>query len=733
MKMRLLLALLFSVAVTTGCGGGSSEGRTVDTPPATNNDGSTVTGVVTALWNPLADDGPQIPLPNFQARSGTGDLTLNIGVEDPTDYGNPLVALNALDGWSTTEKWVASFVEEEVGDVRAPAQLDPKSVVPGGSVRFFEVTLDLLGVSGLQGAVLAINRELTPGVDFVAVASGGNVAILPLKPLQELTAYMAVLTNGIKDMDGNNSTPDQFYYITKRTEPLVDENGNITEPLAQELDPALALLFEGVRRIHQTHLNAAASVGIDPDDVTLTWTAITQSITPVSKVVRSLTQPAPTTAFPTPFSTADFPPLPGFADLSIGVITLPYYLGVPSLDNPTAPLTGFWKAAPGAYVAPFDAAGFDPTSTNLTVANPVPVINDMQTVPLLITTPSAATGLSKPAAGWPVVIFGHGITGNRVQLLTVADTLASVGYAAIAMDFPMHGISPDESPQLAALYIENTPLGAVANERTFDVDYVNNATGAPGPDRLIDGSGVHVFPALLGSMLTGRDMLRQGQVDLSVLAVSIPFIDIDGDAVPDFDGSNIAFVGHSWGAVHGVPFAAFEPTVTRAVLNAPGGGIARYSEGSQVFGPLIRAALAAAAGLEPGTADYESFFLAWQTVLDSADPINWMAEAAQFNAILLQEVWGDTFIPNFLATAPLSGTEPLIAAGGLPGISSSRSDPVGLRVATRFLPPAVHFQILTASTGSPAATVEMQSEMASFIASFGTQVLIADPSVLVPE
>jgi pimeloyl-ACP methyl ester carboxylesterase len=726
MKMRLLLALIFGVAVITGCGGSSGQGSAVATSPATNNDGSTVTGIITPLFNPLS---LEIPLPNTLARSGTTDFTLNLS--SGTNFGDPLVAISALDGWSTTEKWVASFVEEEVGlsDYRPPANIDATTVIPGATVRFFEVVVDLAGQSGVTGAVVAVNRELTPGVDYVAVASGSNVAIIPLRPLKELTGYMAVLTEGIKDADGNNSTADLFYYAAKRTEPLVDATGSSTDPL---LSDAIASAAEPLRKVVNTHLSAAASMGMDPDSITLSWTAVTQSTKVVTKVVRSLTQPAPTTAFPTGLNSAAFG-LAGLADLSMGVITLPYFLDPPSADNPTAPLTTFWQAAPGAYVPPFDALGLDPTSTHVTALNPIPVIKDMQTVPLLISTPSAASGFTKPAAGWPVVIFSHGVTGNRTQLLAVADTLASVGYAAIAMDLPMHGISPDESPHLAGLYIENTPLAPLANERTFDVDYVNNATGAPGSDDLIDGSGIHSIPVALGSLLSGRDYLRQGQVDYSTLAVSIPFMDINGDTLPDFDGSNIGFVGHSWGAIHGTVFVAIEPTVTRAVLNTPGGGIARFIEASPVFGPRIRAGLQAAAGLEPGTADYESFFLLWQTAIDPADPVNWISEAAQFNAILLQEVKDESYIPNFLPTAPLSGTEPMIALGGLPGISSSRSDPAGLRVATRFLPPAVHYQILTASAGSPAATVEMQSEMASFIASFGTQVLINDPSVLVPE
>ena len=67
----------------------------------------------------------------------------------------------------------------------------------------------------------------------------------------------------------------------------------------------------------------------------------------------------------------------------MGIITMPYYLDVPTADNTTAQLSTFWQAAPGAYVPPFDQFGLDPTSTNITVANPIPVKKNDQTVPIM--------------------------------------------------------------------------------------------------------------------------------------------------------------------------------------------------------------------------------------------------------------------------------------------------------------------------------------------------------------
>ncbi len=682
----------------------------------TNKDGSIITGVLTADFDPA---NSVAPIPSNLFFLGTTDFTLNVPLgegDDPNDYGNPLVALSALDGFSTTEKWVTTFSSE-------PYALDPATIIPGQTVRMFEVST----VFGTIVAVSGVVRELTPGRDFIALASGSTVAIIPTSPLQEMTTYMAVMTNGIKDDHGNDATPDTTYFLSKRTGPWVDAQGHSTDPL---VDDASAASLEGLRQMTLGQEAAAAGMGIDPADIILSWTAQTESITPVLKNLRSIARPAPTVLGPTGATTAAVGGA-GIADVYAGTITLPYYLGVPSAENPTAPLTGFWQAAPGAYVAPFDSLGLDPTSTHVTVANPFPVVTSMQTVPLLMTVPNAYSGHAKPASGWPVVIFGHGITRNRTDALAIADTLASIGYAMVAMDFPLHGISPDAQPELAGFYVENTPFAPIANERTFDVDYIDNATGAPGPDGLIDPSGAHAVSAGLASMLTGRDTIRQGVADLSVLAVSIPTMDLDGDKLPDLDGGNIAYTGQSWGAMHGTLLSAIEPLVTRSFLSVPGGGIARFAEASPTFGPVIRAGLQAAAGLQPGTADYEQFFLVFQTVLDSADPINWSAEAARYNNIMLHEVVGDTVIPNYVATAPLSGTEPMIAVMGLQAYSTTRQDPDGLHAAARFLPPASHGSLLSPAD-SPAATAEMQRQMASFIASSGRQIIVNDESVMVP-
>ena len=318
-----------------------------------------------------------------------------------------------------------------------------------------------------------------------------------------------------------------------------------------------------------------------------------------------------------------------------------------------------------------------------------------------------------------------------MDLLAAADGFAAAGYVAVALDFPMHGVSPDATPEFAPFWIENTPFAPVANERTFDVDYIDNLTGAPGPDGLIDPTGANAISAALSNMLVGRDTIRQGETDLGVLAMSIASMDFDGDNSPDTDGSNIAYAGHSWGGIHGIVFTAMEPLVTRSFLNVPGGMIARFAEASPNLSQPINAGLASK-GVFPGTPEYETFFLVWQTLFDSADPINWAADASANTPILLLEVIDDQTIPNYSPTSPLAGTEPLIKMMGLQAYSSTQQSAEGLRSTGRFLKPAAHFSWLSPSVGSPAAFLEMQTQAVSFIASFGGAVIVNDSSTMVP-
>lgn len=120
-------------------------------------------------------------------------------------------------------------------------------------------------------------------------------------------------------------------------------------------------------------------------------------------------------------------------------------------------------------------------------------------------------------------------------------------------------------------------------------------------------------------------------------------------------------------------------------------------------------------------------------MVDSGDPINY-ARLTTSERILLQEVVGggavlpDQVIPNTVAGAPLAGTEPLIAAMGLSTITQSTANANGIRGAVRFIQ-GDHGSLLSPAA-SARATVEMQTQMASMLATNGTQVAVTDTTVI---
>lgn len=717
MQVRLIAAALLPSLFLAACGGGSNSPRAVETPVATNNNGSPVTGIITARFSPSTG---VVPFPTNLLLSGTTDLTLNIPVTDPTNFGDPKVAMNALDGFSTVAPWSTTF----------SAAPTPSTIVAGSSVRVFQVTLFAPG-----SVVTGVTRELAPNADYVVAlassdSSGRTLAIVPTKPLQQLSSYLVVITDGVTDSRGNDVTPDQTYFLTKRTSPLCS-GGVSTDPL---LPNATACALEPLRQLTNSQEAAAAAAGIDRNKIVLSWVATTQSITPVLGAVQARTAQTPATStliVPTGLNLSQVNPLlPPIADVYVGAIDLPYYLAAPSASAPTAPLSGFWRAAPGAYVPPF-AGMLDPSSTFVTFANPLPIANSTQRVPLLLTVPNAASGNIKPAAGWPIVIYQHGITRDRSDMLAVAGTLASQGFAVIAIDAPLHGITSAQNPLNAG----NPAFAALgARERTFNLDLTDNTTGASGPDGVIDPSGSYFIN--LPSLLTSRDNIRQAVADLLVLARDIPSARYSSSGT-DFDGARVSFVGQSLGSIIGTVFMGVQPDTQVALLNVPGGGIANLLEASPTFGPRIRAGLAQL-GLSPGTPDYAAFFGAAQTVIDSADPINWALPANNSllasKSLLLQEVVGSTdsmpdqVIPNSVAGAPLSGTEPLIRILGLSSITQTTQSATGIRGAVRFT--AGDHGSLLSPAASPAATAEMQGEMASLLVSRGTAVQVANPSVI---
>jgi pimeloyl-ACP methyl ester carboxylesterase len=283
--------------------------------------------------------------------------------------------------------------------------------------------------------------------------------------------------------------------------------------------------------------------------------------------------------------------------------------------NPaSADLTGITGAASAtaAVVQPFR------TGAALTAYYHVP-----RSVPFVYMAPTGTA----PAGGWPLVIFQHGITSQKESVFTIAQTLAAVGYAVVAIDMPLHG----------ALQVTGHTTGS-----SWGQDFM--AIGAP---------------------LTGRSNFQQGAFNLNRLEFTVRTGGFAGLGTAQPSVATIRYIGHSLGAMVGAYYLAGNTTLnttagaapyTQTSLNAdmkgylgvPGGRTAYVIQNSPAFGPTVDAGLAAV-GVAKGSPSYHQFFLVTQTVIDPCDPATMTTPLAAglpsrlSNRIVIQESTSTAF------------------------------------------------------------------------------------------
>lgn len=496
------------------------------------------------------------------------------------------------------------------------------------------------------------------------------------------------------------------------------------------------------------------------------------------------------------------------ATLKTGQINLPYYL------NPENPLGDWWRSAcssgagiqaieganPGTVGALIAAGAVGPNNDlcqlgsggqlfdldlssigitdrrHLTKVAPIPATNGSnpdgtETLEVQVTVPdeaiigflasipgSGVAAVTKPDAGWPVVIIQHGITSKKEDTLAVTGALAMAGFATVAIDHPLHG-----------------SRGFMIGERAV------NASGGFG--------GATTDYMNLTSLLTARDNVRQSIVDTLGLRLGLnAWVDLTGSA--DIDSSTVHFLGQSLGSITGIgtvanantslggDLAAFDTLYAfkTAALSVPGGGIAQVLVESAGFGPLVAASVVAGSSVEfqqflgqyavenqvpvsealipayglfvqsltPAqqaevAATIGTFAFAAQTALDAGDPTNYAARLAATTPVLMHEVVGgganddgstaasDLVIPNVTAI-PNSGTEALARIMALPSISSTTVGETPQSGIVRFTA-GEHGSLLNPSS-SVATTTEMQLQVAAYFQSMGTAIVVTNEGVV---
>ncbi|MGB9429503.1 MAG: alpha/beta fold hydrolase [Gammaproteobacteria bacterium] len=714
MNRRALVLLSALALILTACVHGNN---------ATNSQNAGQASAFQVRYAPLSGVGP---FPNDLYFNGSTTGTVNIPFASTTAAASPAnaatAAINHLDGFGTQSVINAYFTES----------LDPTSL-NADDVFVFKVTANPQNkaIDPTKGATplvpgadcSAASTDYTVGVS-AATDSGGTVMnITPCKPLAGGSTYLVVLTNGIKDANGDAAAPSSDYALIQAADLPVLSGGQMGTTGNAQLDQVALFTLP--------QLAVAAGAKINPQSIVLTFSFSTQYIGATLGTLAATAQP---TAQPQGAGIIDTtltvaqalqaggqtpPAVAQLAELYAGDVALPYYLPVPTAANPTAPLTGFWHTANG---------------DDTTVLSPLPAATVAQNViPILVSIPNATSGCTQPAGGWKTVIFQHGITRNREDMLAIAGSFASQCFAVVAIDIPLHGITNTADP-----------LYQKGHERTFDLPEF--PPFFPTASSTIAPSGTYFFN--LSSLLTLRDDFREAAADLINLTATVPtLVAVNSPTNPTvfnkFDGSELFFVGHSLGGIVGITFLGVDGRkIVAATLANPGGDISQLVLNSQSFLPQINAGLQAQ-GVLPGTQFYDDYFRNAQTVIDDGDPANYAAAATVNDPIHMIEVVGgfdacslpDTVVPN-------SATQLLTNLMGLTLISNPGPNPVAAHagVLVQFTS-GDHGSILNPAPPSAcpqdapvfgAVTQEMQSEAVSLAATNGAAVIISSNTYIKP-
>jgi Pla-1/cef family extracellular lipase len=571
---------------------------------------------VRVVWDPANSN---ISIPNDLLMSGTIDGTLEMPAEvaakvagEAINFDNPEAALGALDGWGTQNAFTIGLEYDEGVDI------DPTSILSGDSVALYQVekypslTDSDCADSSMAGMVCKGLDKLTFGIDYVTTMSGGDIAIVPLKPLKGGASYTIALTKNIKDTNGNSLMPSSSYASVEQDInefPIIlpsipDDELNATQAGFRLLQ-TITNNFEGT---------LARDFGANTDNIVYTQVFTVQSAgvpsaDPIQVAKLLNAQEFATKAAADPASVAfgmkhltveDVMGLPSDAKLTVAQVlaaqgliednpataayalfnaadlygaelTLPYYL-----DDATGdPLTSRWKARcdsgatlsgmsdeqkaalaatagdDQAFCSAFGLAdlGVD-TERHLTKYNPIPEVQSLQTVNVQITVPNIDNA--------NVIRGMNGLPGIAAR--------PDNGWPVVILQ---HGITSNKNDMLAATgMLSMFGFATVAidhplhGERGFvvgegeEAKVINASSVVPGNDP------THYLN--LQSLLTARDNLRQSVADTLQLRLALnAAVDMTdalaGLGLPDtgiMDSSRVYYLGHSLGAITGTNFTA---------------------------------------------------------------------------------------------------------------------------------------------------------------------------------
>lgn len=473
-------------------------------------------------------------------------------------------------------------------------------------------------------------------------AARSSLALRPADghPLREGGLYAAVVTDAVRTEEGEALGPNPRFRAIRDA---MSRPADATEAAAwNEYAPVLATLeMNGVPR---SRIAALAVFHV-------------QTVTADLRDARAIVHGGAA-----PFATV--------SDAVVGLDALDARLGVPAeplagVDVPGGVLHAHVRAMlHGTIPSPsFSSPSAGHHGRFARDASGALVVKRMEDVPFTLFVPEA-TDIS----ALPLVVFQHGLGGNRGDALAIVDACAEAGWAVASIDAPYHGLRATAAMP----------------------DFENRFTGESTPDGFGDASGTNVVLDFTGisddggelvafSPIYFRDALRQAVVDLMALTRTLRSGDLtqlrEADATLATLGvapARIAFVGVSLGGIIGTTFVAMEPDVGAALLNVTGGSIVRFVASSPAFATSYLPILLQRFGLRSGIAtdpDDPAYFYSeaavWQTLFDRGDSIGYARALRERDVdVLMQMALDDETLHNV-------GTESLARAARIPMLGAT--------------------------------------------------------------
>ncbi len=520
------------------------------------------------------------------------------------------------------------------------------------------------------------------------------ITITPVTPLDGNSVYTVAVLQGVSSVDGEEFQPSTAWFFSRQLAAPVgifdqDGDGVLTvsdvvfnnTPLDQ-FDPrdangnGVADTIERLAGIQQLYglnqtflpyvdaaLDTVTGEDVTRDDILIAWSFKTQTVEePIDPSAAA--GPAATAVADAELAGPFGPIAPGGVapsvqafyegNLGAGICTQLPCAAIGAVYGGGLAATNFMVAGPntGVLTDPVPGPWSNPRNPTAQPADPIEI---------LAVKPAAAA----PAGGYPLVVFAHGITRSKGDMLAIAGQLAGLGIASVAIDWPLHG------SRAVQIFPTASACQAVGD------------AGVPDPTL----SAACFQPILSSNLPATRDAFRQGALDIMSLIAAMTGTCAPPDGAAACNGFSInpdavGYIGQSLGAIIGTLPVAMDASIKAAVLNVGAVSLITILENTdtnRLKCPLIDAlirngtlqgklwqqvdntfndtdalcvqsntALPISVVNEPA---YRSFAVAARWVADPADGVNYLDDiggrvAAGDLHVLVQQVQGDLLVPN---------------------------------------------------------------------------------------